>query len=139
MRRTAAVLLSLIVLVAVEFASAQDAPLAWKTSWIGSVQGPYPTGNPSAQPDQRFAFPTPASGARDQTFRLIVRPSIWGPQLRLRLSNAFGAKPIAFDNVHVGLQLGAAAIVPGTNRNVRFGGQPGITIEPGGSAWSDPV
>jgi hypothetical protein len=26
---------------------------------------PYPVGNVSAQPDQRFAFPDPAAGARD--------------------------------------------------------------------------
>ena len=42
----------------------------WVTAWAASVQGPYPVGNPSAQPDLRFAFPSPASGARDQTFRL---------------------------------------------------------------------
>ena len=41
----------------------------WATSWAASVQGPYPVGNPSAQPDQRFAFPVPAAGARDQTLR----------------------------------------------------------------------
>ena len=46
----------------------------WVVSWTGSVQGPYPVGNPSAQPDQKFAFPDPAAGARDQTFRLIVHP-----------------------------------------------------------------
>ena len=121
-------------------ASAQvDGGLAWKTSWIGSVQGPYPVGNPSAQPDQRFAFPTPAAGANDQTFRLIVRPSLWGRQARLRFSNAFGTKPVTLDDVHVGLQLGGAAIVPGTNRPVRFEGNPSVTLEPGGSAWTDPV
>ena len=37
----------------------------WATSWTGSVQGPYPVGNPSAQPDLRFAFPqTPARATR---------------------------------------------------------------------------
>ena len=45
-----------------------------------SAQGPYPVGNPSAQPDQKFAFPDPATGARDQTFRLMVRPDLWGRQ-----------------------------------------------------------
>jgi hypothetical protein len=56
----------------------------WVVSWTGSVQGPYPIGNPSAQPDQKFAFPDPATGARDQTFRLMVRPDLWGPQARIR-------------------------------------------------------
>jgi hypothetical protein len=43
----------------------------WVTSWAASVQGPYPVGNPSAQPDQRFLFPDAARGARDQTLRLV--------------------------------------------------------------------
>jgi hypothetical protein len=59
-------------------ASAQP-PLKWVTSWTGSVQGPYPIGNPSAQPDLRFAFPAPETGARDQSFRLIVRPRSMEP------------------------------------------------------------
>src|SRR4029079_19812097 len=79
----------------------------WVTSWAASAQGPYPVGNPSAQPVQKFAFPAPEAGARDQTFRLVVMPEIWGKQARLRLSNAFGTKPITFDGVLVGLQLGS--------------------------------
>ncbi|MCR0981288.1 GDSL-type esterase/lipase family protein [Roseomonas populi] len=111
----------------------------WVTSWAGSVQGPYPVGNPSAQPDQSFIFPDPAEGARDQTLRLVVRPSIWGRRARLRFSNAFGTRPLVLDGVHVGLQHGGAALVPGTNRPVRFDGAEGVTIPPGGQAWSDPV
>ncbi len=58
----------------------------WVVAWTGSAHGPYPSGNASAQPDLSAAFPTPATGARDQSFRLIVRPSIWGRDLRIRLS-----------------------------------------------------
>jgi hypothetical protein len=36
----------------------------WVVSWTGSVHGPYPIGNPSAQPDQRFAFPSTQTGAK---------------------------------------------------------------------------
>ena len=85
----------------------------WVTAWAGSVQGPYPIGNPSAQPDQRFAFPSAETGARDQTFRLIVRPDIWGPQARIRLTNALGTRPVTFDNIYAGLQLGGPALVRG--------------------------
>jgi len=28
-------------------------------SWAGSVQGPYPVGNPSAQPDMKLALASP--------------------------------------------------------------------------------
>jgi lysophospholipase L1-like esterase len=95
--------------------------------------------NTLAQPDQRFAFPNPATGARDQTMRLIVRPTIWGQQARLRFSNVFGTRPVTFNDVYVGLQLGGPAIVAGTNRPVTFGGKGAVTIAPGDSAWSDAV
>jgi lysophospholipase L1-like esterase len=117
-------------------ASAAD---KWVTTWAASVQGPYPVGNPSAQPVQKFAFPVPENGARDQTFRLIVMPEIWGSRARLRFSNALGTRPITFDGVYVGLQLGCATVAPGTNRPVSFGGKPGVTVEPGKDIWSDPV
>jgi lysophospholipase L1-like esterase len=111
----------------------------WVVSWAGSAQGPYPIGNPSAQPDLRFAFPSAEAGARDQTFRLIVRPDIWGRQVRLRLSNVFGTKPVTFDGVFVGLQLGSAALVVASNRSVTFGGRSTVTIQAGQFAWSDAV
>jgi lysophospholipase L1-like esterase len=111
----------------------------WATSWSASAQGPYPSGNASAQPDLRFAFPDPAIGARDQTLRLIVQPDIWGRQARLRLSNAFGTKPVTFDGVFVGLHWSSAAIVPGTNQPVKFAGKSSVAVPPGESVWSDAV
>ena len=111
----------------------------WVVSWTGSAHGPYPVGNPSAQPDQRFAFPSAETGARDQTFRLIVRPDIWGRQARLRFTNVFGTRPLALDGAFVGLQLGGPALVNASNQPVRFSGKDGITIAAGTSAWSDPV
>ena len=111
----------------------------WVTSWISSVQGPYPVGNPSAQPNLSAVFPTSALGANNQSFRLIVRPDIWGKQTRVRLSNALGTQPITFENVYVGLQLGSAELVKGSNQPVSFGGKKSVTIAPGQSAWSDPV
>jgi lysophospholipase L1-like esterase len=111
----------------------------WVATWAGSVQGPYPVGNPSAQPDQQFAFPSAATGAKDQTFRLVLRPSIWGRQARIRLSNAFGTKPATIDGAFVGLQQGGAALTKGTNRPVTFAGKSSVTLPAGQSAWSDAV
>ncbi len=111
----------------------------WVTSWVGSVQGPYPVGNPSAQPNLSAVFPSPEDGANNQSMRLMVRPDIWGNRTRIRLSNALGTKAVSFENVYVGLQLGSAEIVKGTNLSVTFAGKKTITIPPGQSAWSDPV
>jgi lysophospholipase L1-like esterase len=111
----------------------------WVASWAASVQGPYPVGNASAQPDLRFAFPAAASGARDQTFRLIVQPDLWSRQTRLHFSNVFGDRPVTLDGVFAGLHLGGGAVAAGTNRAVRFGGKPSVTVPVGASVWTDPV
>ena len=92
----------------------------WVASWTTSMHGPYPLGNPTAQPDMRFALPSAETGATDQSFRLIVRPDVWGRQARIRLSNVFGTRPVTFNGVHIGLQSSGSALVPGTNRTITF-------------------
>ena len=72
----------------------------WITAWTASVQGPYPSGFALLQPDLSLVFPDPARGAADQSFRMIVRPDLWGGQARIRLSNAFGTKPVRFDQIY---------------------------------------
>ena len=133
---------SLALVLGVALAHAADAAKPdhhWVVSWAASVHGPYPVGNPSAQPNLTLAFPSAETGANDQTLRMIVRPDIFGPRTRIRLTNALGVKPVTFDGVFVGLQLSGAEVVRGTNRPVRFGGKTSITIAPGESAWSDAV
>src|SRR5262249_5160402 len=75
----------------------------WVASWTGWAHGRDPIGNPTAQPELKFAFPVAEQGANDQTFRLIVRPDIWGNSARIRLSNVFGARPVTFDDAFIGL------------------------------------
>lgn len=111
----------------------------WVAAWVGAIQGPYPVGNPSAEPDLSFAFPVAEEGAQDQTFRLMVRPDIWGPKVRIRLSNVLGTQPVTFDGIYVGLQQGSSAIMHGTNQAVAFAGKPRVQIGVGESVWSDPI
>jgi lysophospholipase L1-like esterase len=111
----------------------------WATVWSGAAQGPYPTGLASVQPDLSAAFAKPDSGSHEQTFRLIVKPDLWGRQMRFRFSNAFGARPVTFDTAFAGLQMSGAAVVPDTGRPITFGGKPAVTVAPGAEAWSDPV
>ena len=132
-----AVLVACLFVLGVAPLRAQPATPHWVTTWTGSVHGPYPVGNPAAQPDLRFAFPTPAAGAHDQTFRLMLRPSFWGQQARLRFSNVYGTKPLILDGVYAGLQQSGSVLEPSTNTHVSFGGAPQVTIPPGQSVWSD--
>ncbi|MCW2934447.1 MAG: family lipolytic protein [Actinomycetia bacterium] len=75
----------------------------------------------------------------DRTVRNIVHTSVSGLGLRVRLSNAFGSGPVTFDDVDVGVQSSGAALVPGTNRRVTFGGQTSVTVPLGAEALSDPL
>ena len=103
------------------------------------MQGPYPVGNPSAQPDLSRVFPSPKTGANDQSFRLIIKPEYWGGKARLRFSNVLGTQPVTFDGAFIGLQWSGSALLPGTNCAATFGGKKAVTVAAGASVWSDAV
>ncbi len=75
----------------------------------------------------------------NQTIREIVHTTIGGRGIRIRLSNAFGAKAITFDSVYVGLEANGAALNAGTNHAVTFGGMKSIAMPEGSEALSDPI
>ena len=70
---------------------------------------------------------------------MIVRTSLGGRRLRVRLSNAFGATPVVVGTAHLAIRAKESAIAPDTDRPVTFGGKPGCTIGPGVVLFSDPV
>ncbi|MEU9173558.1 SGNH/GDSL hydrolase family protein [Streptomyces sp. NPDC048420] len=75
----------------------------------------------------------------DRGYRMVVHTSVGGRDPRIRLSNAFGDQPVTFDSVYAGLQLKNADLVPGTNRRLTFDGSSSVTVEPGATAYSDPL
>lgn len=111
----------------------------WVASWAASAHGPYPSGNASAQPVLDFAIESAETGANDQSFRLIVRPTLWGKRVRLRFSNTFGTRAVTFDDVFVGLQSHAGNVAAGTKTRVLFGGKTNLTIPPGEVVFSDAI
>lgn len=111
----------------------------WIASWAASAHGPYPSGNPSAQPDQGFALPDPALGARDQSMRMMIRPDLWGPAMRVRFTNAFGTKPLVVADAFLGLQGQGGNLAPRTNAPITFNGARRAIIPAGATLWSDAV
>ncbi|MGH8235532.1 MAG: GDSL-type esterase/lipase family protein, partial [Steroidobacteraceae bacterium] len=87
----------------------------------------------SAAPDQEG----PALPAK--TIRQIVRASLGGSSVRLRLSNSYGTGPVTIGPVRVAKDAGESAIQPGTDRAVTFGGKPTVTIAQGADVLSDSV
>ena len=76
---------------------------------------------------------------KGQTIRQIVRVSIGGKRVRVRLSNAFGADRLVIGAAHVALRSAGAAIAPGSDRILTFSGSTSTAIPPGALAVSDPV
>lgn len=85
--------------------------------------------------------PAPAEGVAlgNQTLRMNARVSIGGKTLRVRLSNAYGVRPLIIGGAHIGLRATGPGIVPGSDRTLTFGGEASATIAAGALLLSDPV
>jgi len=123
---------------------------SWVTAWQAAMQ----------------PGPAPRAVAGGGTLRMVVRPQVEGTQVRVRLSNAYGSAPLTVDAVSAAPADGAAreravvaggsggggaaaaggwggagvaAVAPGSEQPVTFGGRAGTVIPPGAEAVSDPV
>jgi hypothetical protein len=135
--------LSLIVLWTLPAWAAEE---HWVATWT-NAQPMIPRAPPAPPPPAPVAVSGPdalvqaiaSNGFHDQTVRMIVRTSIAGSRLRLRLTSPFGAQQVLIGDVHVAPRQTGSAIVPGSDHPVLFNGQPHIAIGPGMVLVSDPV
>jgi lysophospholipase L1-like esterase len=74
-----------------------------------------------------------------RTVRQVIRASIGGSGLRLRLSNLFGSDAVTIGPVSVARHAKESAIQSGTDHRVTFGGQATVTVAKGADVLSDPV
>jgi len=98
--------------------------------WVATWAAPPQASGPAQTPPRAFA---------NETVRQIVHISVGGRSLRVRFSNAFGAKPLRIGAAHIALHAEEASIVPASDRTLTFSGQPSITVPTGAVALSDPV
>jgi lysophospholipase L1-like esterase len=87
------------------------------------------------------AAPAPGEGAvfSNHTVRMVPRVSLGGSVVRVRISNAYGTRPLAIGAARVGVRSAGPGVVAGSNRRVTFGGEPTATIAAGALIVSDPV
>jgi hypothetical protein len=85
--------------------------------------------------------PLPANIAEysNQTLRAIVRPSIGGDHVRVRIANTFGTETIMIGAASIAVSNAGSKIIPGTQRRLTFSGQRSISIPAGAPVLSDPV
>jgi lysophospholipase L1-like esterase len=87
------------------------------------------------------ATPAPAEGAgfANHTLRMTPRVSLGGSMIRVRISNAYGVRPLVIGVARVALRDSGPAIVAGTDRPLSFGGEARATVAAGAVLVSDPV
>jgi lysophospholipase L1-like esterase len=110
---------------------AQPASTRWFATWTASPSDAGP------RPPRDSIDRTPT--LLDQTIRLIVRSSIGGSSVRIRLSNEYGDRPLVIDAAHIAVRDSGASIDPSTDRTLTFGGSPLLRLRPGAIIFSDPV
>ncbi|MEV8394454.1 MULTISPECIES: SGNH/GDSL hydrolase family protein [unclassified Streptomyces] len=111
--------------------AAQAAPAAQRAKVSG--QGTHTVVTWGASAERQGAGPA------DRSYRLIVRTSVGGTDLRIRLSNAFGDHPVTFASAYAGLRKQGAELVRGSNRQLTFGRAASVTVPAGETVLSDPL
>jgi len=119
-----AVLLAIVIAALGVHATQSALAQTWVGTWTASPQPP------------RGVMPASFS---NQTVRQIVRVSIGGGRVRIKLSNEFGSKPVLIGAASIGLAGKGTEIVAGSLRSLTFGGAKKVTLLPGAPALSDPV
>lgn len=97
------------------------------------------TGDPSGVVTWAATADRMGDGVAGRGYRLVVHTSVGGTDLRVRLSNAFGDRPMTFDSVYAGIQKQGAELRPGSNRRLTFDGERTVTVPAGRTVWSDPL
>jgi lysophospholipase L1-like esterase len=75
----------------------------------------------------------------NQTLREVVRTSIGGDRVRVRIANTFGSATLHVGAVHIARAGSGSSIVPGTDKPLTFSGSESIDIPAGAVALSDVV
>jgi lysophospholipase L1-like esterase len=111
-------------------ASAQDSNHGshWVSAWSTGLHAPLPF--PGLPPTPVF---------ENQTIRMVVRPTVGGERLRIRLSNVFGSSALIVGAAHIALVEHGSAISPVSDRALSFGGAASVSIPAGVPMLSDPV
>jgi len=124
------VLICSLVLILSAAASTQGSKADghWVSGWSTAVHTPLPF--PGLPPSPVFD---------NQTVRMVVRPTMGGNRVRVRLSNEFGTTGLTVGSSHVALVAQGSRIMPDSDRELTFGGRKAVTIPPGAPMLSDPV
>jgi lysophospholipase L1-like esterase len=75
----------------------------------------------------------------DRTVRQVIRTTLGGDRVRIRLTNEYGERPLVIGAAHIAVRDTGTAIKPGSDRTLTFGGRATVMLKQGAVALSDPV
>jgi lysophospholipase L1-like esterase len=105
---------------------------SYYASWVAPMQ--------DATQARAGTTPPPAAQVlENQTIRHVLRLSLSGNTIRIKVSNLFGKAPLTFSGVRIAKSTGQSNIDVSTDRPVTFNGQPSATLAAGAELLSDPV
>jgi lysophospholipase L1-like esterase len=123
--------LTLLTAAALPAQTTQTTQPRWIATWAPSVYAAAPR---PANPDSD-RVPTYV----DRTLREIVHTTIGGTEVRVRLTNEYGDRPLVVGAVRVAVRDSGARVRAGTERVLTFGGRPNVVLRPGATVASDGV
>lgn len=123
-----ALLIAVFTFTLYSFALDNKAQGHWVSAWSTAVHAP-------------VVFPgmPPPVAFENQTIRMVVRPTIAGDKLRIRLSNELGSTPLAIGSAHIALLKEDGSTLPNSDHQLTFSGKPSASIPPGAPLLSDPI
>ena len=106
------------------------APRTVDSGWVGVW---------SAPADAAVGPPAGTNDFADRTLRTVVRPSVTGTSMRIRLSNEPVARSVGIRAVSVAAQSGDGMATVGAPVKLKFNGADSWSIQAGGEVYSDPI
>ncbi|MFN3302858.1 MAG: SGNH/GDSL hydrolase family protein [Roseateles sp.] len=139
LRRRWTLLLAALLLAGCAAPGPQTGAPRWLAAW-GSAQ----LDQPPAAPGSPAVPPPWQAPLTDVSLRQVVRTTVAGDLLRVRISNLFGLQPLQLGaasvaRVAAGSTAGDPQLEASSLRPLRFQGRRELTLAPGAEAWSDPV
>ena len=104
-----------------------DAKQKWVGTWATAPQLVEPHNMP------------PEPGLTNNTLRQVVCVSIGGKSLRVRFSNEFSKSPVTMKTVQIAVSEGGSTIDKSSVKELKFSGEPEVTMQPGEAITSDPI
>jgi len=81
----------------------------------------------------------PSPGLTNNSLRQVVRISIGGDTIRLKISNEFSTSAVTMKSVHIAASTGGSTINAVTNKELKFNGLSEVTMNAGVAVTSDPI